>query len=120
MMKRTEKSIANSRQDKSRANSRQGKSKGLRPRQGEVRGEVHYRGKAAAIHPVSQPVSKHPRADANVQQVQKELKLDVVIRPSQRSTSTRKSWSTRRSSRQSVDLQEADKKLHSARLRTEN
>ena len=54
-MKRTEKSIANStqdkskangrqkskansRQDKSRANSRQGTTKGLRQRQGEVRG----------------------------------------------------------------------------------
>ena len=86
MMKRTEKCIANSRQ-KSMANSqaRQEQSlhlakqtKGLRPRQGEVRGEVHYRGKAA----VSQPVPRHPRTDANVQQGQqgpKELKLEEGI-----------------------------------------
>ena len=63
MMKRTEKStansrqksIANSRQDKSRANSRQGKQKGLRPRQGEVRGELRgetqYRRKLQSASP---------------------------------------------------------------------
>ena len=41
-----------------------------KPTAGKTR-TVHYRGKAAAIHPVSQPVTKHPRADANVQQGQK-------------------------------------------------
>ena len=53
-------------------------TKGLRPRQGEVRGEVHNRGKAS----VSQPVPKHPRTDANVQQGsrgKKELKLEEGI-----------------------------------------
>ena len=38
-----------------------------------------HRWNPSAIHPVSQPVPKHPRADANVQQRQKELKLDEGI-----------------------------------------
>ena len=105
-MKRTEKSIANrrqksivnSRQDKSRANSRQGKPKGYD--RDKAKYEANYEEKHSTEESCSQPVPKHLRTDADVQERQWELKLDDVIRPSQRSTSTRKSWSTRRSSRQ--------------------
>ena len=50
MMKRTEKSKAISRQ-KSKANSRQSKPKDCEPRQGEVRGEAHYRGRRQPASP---------------------------------------------------------------------
>ena len=49
------------------------RTKGLRPRQGEVRGEIQSQRKAAASQSL-----KHPRTDADVQQGQYELKLGEV------------------------------------------
>ena len=106
MMNRTEKSTANSRQkstansrqDKSRANSRQGKPKGCD--RDKAKYEANYEEKHSTEESCSQPVPKRLRTDADVQEEQWELKLDDVIRPSQRSISTRKSRSTKRSSRQ--------------------
>ena len=99
MMKRTEKSIANSRQ--------QGKPKVYD--RDKAKYEANYEEKHSTDESCSQPVPKHLRVDADVQEGHWELKLDDVIRPSQRSTSTRKSWSTRRSSRQ---LETATEKVH--------
>ena len=62
--------------------------------------EANYEEKHSTEDSCSQPVPKHLRTDADVQEVQWELKFDDVIRPSQRPTSTRKLWSTRRSSTQ--------------------
>ena len=72
-MTRTEKSKANSRQDKSRANSRQSKPKEY------DRDKAKYEEKHSTEESCSQPVPKHPRTDADVQQGQYELKLGEVI-----------------------------------------
>ena len=104
-MKRTEKSTADSRQksmansrQKSRPHSKQDKPKGYD--RDKTKYEANYEEKHSTEESCSQPVPKHLRTDADVQEGQWELKLDDVIRPSQRSTSTKKSWSTRRSTRQ--------------------
>ena len=80
-MKRTEKSKANSTQDKSRANGRQEKSIADN-RQGEQkdydRDKAKYEEKHSTEESCSQPVPKHPRTDADIQQGQYELKLDEV------------------------------------------
>ena len=78
-MKRTEKGKANSRQKstaKQQARQEQSQqqakqTKGLRPRQGEVRGKAQHRGKLQPASPA--------RTDADVQQGQYELKLGEVI-----------------------------------------
>ena len=89
-MTRTEKSIANSRQDKSRANSRQSKPKAHD--RDKAKCEANYEENHSAEESCNQPVPKHLRTDADVQEGQLEPKLDDVIRPSQRSTWTRKSY----------------------------
>ena len=81
-MKSTEKSTTNSRQ-KSRANGRQDKSIAF-GRQGKPKGsdrdkakyEANYEEKHSTevrLQQSSQPVSKHPRTDADVQQEQGEV-----------------------------------------------
>ena len=81
-MKRTEKSKANSRQ-KSKANSRQDKKSKANSRQSEPkdcdRDKAKYEEKHLTEESCSQPVPKHPRTDADVQQGQLELKLGEVI-----------------------------------------
>ena len=79
-MKRTEKSKANSRQkskankrQKSKANSRQSKPKDC------DRDKAKYEEKPSTEESCSQPVPKHPRTDADVQQEQHDLKLGEVI-----------------------------------------
>ena len=96
-MKRTEKSKANSRQ-KSKANSRQ-KSKANRRQKSKANGKqdksiangkqsepkdcdrekAKFEEKHITGESCSQPVPKHPRTDADVQQGQQELKLGEVI-----------------------------------------
>ena len=63
MMKRTDKSIANSRRSKPKDCDRD---------------KAKYEEKHSKEESCSQPVLKHPRTDADVQQVQRELKLDEV------------------------------------------
>ena len=63
-MKRTEKSIANSRQEKSSANGRQSKPKDYN------RDKAKYEEKHSTEESYSQPVPKHPRTDVDVQQGQ--------------------------------------------------
>ena len=105
-MKRTEKSTADSRQ-KSRPHSKQDKPKGYD--RDKTKYEANYEEKHSIEESCSQPVPKHLRTDADVQEGQWELKLDDVIRQSQRSTSTKKSWSTRRSTSSS---ETATQKVH--------
>ena len=88
-MKRTEKSKANSRQ-KSKANSRQDESRAngkqeksiANSRQSKPTDYDRDKAKYEEKHHTescSQPVPKHPRTDADVQQGQQELKLGEVI-----------------------------------------
>ena len=81
-MKRTEKSKANNRQ-KSKANGRQDKSiassSQSKPKDCD-RDKVKYDAKHITVESCSQPVPKHPRTDADVQQVQHELKLGEMFK----------------------------------------
>ena len=70
-MKRTEKSIANSRQN-SRANGKQDKSR-ANGRQSNQRTATDTRRSTARVQQSSQPVPKHARTDADVQQEQGEV-----------------------------------------------
>ena len=80
-MKRTEKSTANCMQ-KSRANSRQEKStangRKIKPKDYD-RDKAKYEEKHSTEESYSQPVPKRLRTDADVQQGQRELKLDEGI-----------------------------------------
>ena len=68
---RQDKIIANGRQEKSTANGRQSK-----PEDGD---KAKYEAKHIKEVSCSQPVPKHPRTDADVQQGQYELNLDEGI-----------------------------------------
>ena len=68
-----DKSRANGRQEKNKANSRQSEQKDC------DRDKANFEVKHITEESCSQPVPKHPRTDADVQQGQYELKFDEVV-----------------------------------------